>query len=493
MTEGRNIIGGTYSPASAEAVLEVIDPSTEAVIGSIPNSTAADVDAAVAAARSAQPAWAALPPSERAAIVKAGVERFVTDEGLLDLLIADTGHPRRLAEMFHIQGPRFWTADLADQAAALHTKDLGQTPAPAGNSEVQYVPFGVVAVLTPFNAPTPLTVWKAVPALVLGNTIVAKPSPLAPFAVDRFYRALVEAGIPEGVVNLVHGDDESAKALVAHPDVDKVTFTGSTAVGSAVMTAAAKSLTPVVLELGGKSPAIVLTDADLELTAQAVASSCFTLSGQICGALTRLVVPREQVDAYANRLAELAGTIVVGDPQDAAVDNGPVVSAGQLERIDGLVRAALDEGAQLVSGGKRTSLNGKGFFYEPTVLRNVSNDSTIARTEVFGPVLSIISYDTVDDAVRIANDSEFGLAAAVFGSDLREAERVAARLEAGTVWINDSSATFTSAPFGGMKKSGMGRELGEEGLLEFVQPRHVFTAEGLDLSTRGYGLIGSRW
>jgi aldehyde dehydrogenase (NAD+) len=485
MYEGANIIGDTRSAGAGDSVIQVLDPSTENVIGTIPDSTPEDVLAAVAAAKAAQPGWAALRPEERAELVKSGVERFTQTPDLLDLLIADTGHPRRLAELFHLQGPMLWTSQLADAAVTLLGKGLrSQEVGPVRS---------MVGVLTPFNAPTPLTVWKAVPALVLGNTIVAKPSPLAPFAVDRFYAALVEAGVPAGVVNLVHGGVRAAQALVGHRGVDKLTFTGSTTVGSAVMSAAAPNLTPVVLELGGKSAAIVLPDADLELSAQAVASSCFTLSGQICGALTRLLVPRDQVDAYSARLRELAEAITVGDPQDASVDNGPVISADQLANIEHLVKTALAEGAELVCGGARTTLNGKGFYFQPTVLRNVINDSTIGRTEVFGPVLSVIAYDSLDDAVALANDSEYGLVAGVFSSDVNAAESVASRLEVGTVWVNDSSVALTTAPFGGTKNSGIGRELGDVGLLEFVQPRHVYTANGLDPATRSYRLVGSRW
>jgi acyl-CoA reductase-like NAD-dependent aldehyde dehydrogenase len=259
------------------------------------------------------------------------------------------------------------------------------------------------------------------------------------------------------------------------------------------MAAAAPNLTPVVLELGGKSAAVALPDADLELSAQAVASSCFTLSGQICGALTRLLVRRDQVDAYCARLRELAESIAVGDPQDATVDNGPVISAGQLANIERLVGTALSEGAELVCGGKRADVNGRGFYFQPTVLRDVTNQSTIARTEVFGPVLSVIAYDDVEDAIEMANDSEYGLVAGVFSANVPDAEAVAEQLAVGTVWVNDSSVTLTSAPFGGTKNSGIGRELGDVGLLEFVQPRHVYTAAGFDVATRSYRLIGSRW
>ncbi len=493
MYQGANIIGDERQGPTAASAIEVIDPSTEAVIGTIPDASPAEVDAAVGAARRALPKWAAMPAQDRAELVKDGVERFIQTPGLLDLLISDTGHPRRVAELFHVHGPRLWTMQLADAATELLSVDRVVEETLTGRSQVQYAPFGVIGVLTPFNAPTPLTVWKAVPALVLGNTIVAKPSPLAPFAVDRFYAALVEAGVPAGVVNLVHGDVGAAQALVAHPGVDKVTFTGSTAVGSAVMAAAAPNLTPVVLELGGKSAAVALPDADLELTVQAVASSCFTLSGQICGALTRLLVPREQSDAYCARLAELAGAIVVGDPQDVGADNGPVISAAQLANIERLVSTALSEGAELVVGGQRADVNGRGFYFQPTVLRNVTNQSTIARTEVFGPVLAVIAYDSVEEAVQMANDSEYGLVAGVFSADQVAARAVAERLEVGTVWINDSSVTLASAPFGGTKSSGIGREMGEVGLLEFVQPRHVYTAQGLDVANRNYRMIGSRW
>ena len=284
--DGSNLINGERRGSAG--TLDVLNPATGEAFATIPAGTGGDVDAAVAAARAAQPAWAGRSASERAAIVADGIARFAADPDALSVLaVSDTGHPIRLAAGYHVYGPAQWGPELAQAAADLGTRPLGNMPFPAGASSVEHSPYGVVGVMTPFNAPAALSVWKAVPALVLGNAVVAKPSPLAPLLVDRFYTALHEAGVPAGVINLVHGEIEPSQALAGHPGIDKLTFTGSTGVGRQVMAAAAANLTPVVLELGGKSPAIILQDAEMELAARAVASSCFTLSGQICAATTR--------------------------------------------------------------------------------------------------------------------------------------------------------------------------------------------------------------
>jgi aldehyde dehydrogenase (NAD+) len=490
--DGTNLINGEQRGSAG--TLEVLNPATGEAFATIPAGTASDVHDAVAAARAAQPAWAARPASDRAAIVSAGIARFAADPDALSVLaVNDTGHPIRLAAAYHVYGPAQWGPELAQAASALATRPLGDMPFPAGSSSVEYSPYGVVGVLTPFNAPSALSVWKAVPALVLGNAVVAKPSPLAPLLVDRFYAALHEAGVPAGVINLVHGDVEPSQALAAHPGIDKLTFTGSTAVGRQIMAAAAANLTPVVLELGGKSPAIILQDAEMELAARAVASSCFTLSGQICAATTRVFVHASQADDFTARLAELAEQLVVGDPLQMETDMGPLVTEAQGRRAEQLVATAAGEGAKVVTGGNRVDGVGGGWFMAPTVLSGVDNRSTMATTEVFGPVLAVITYEQEADAVAMANDSSYGLVGAVFGSDLEHANRVASQVQAGSVWVNDVNAIFTAAPFGGFRDSGIGRELGTEGILEFVQAKHKFAAADLDVATRAYALVGSRW
>jgi acyl-CoA reductase-like NAD-dependent aldehyde dehydrogenase len=490
-----NVIAGARVAADEGRTLVVENPATGGPIARIPASAEVDMDAAVAAARRAADAgpWPRMPAAERAALLHRALDLLAGQADLLDLAIADTGCPRRLAGALQVGAAIGWAHALVDAAANQGARTLPPAGAPFGVSEVEYAPHGVVGVLLPFNFPLALAGWKVLPALAAGNTVVVKPSPLAPMLVDRLFTALLEAGLPEGVANLVHGDVAPAVRMAEHPGVDKLTFTGSTAVGRSLLALAAPRVVPCTLELGGKSPSIVLPDADLELAARGSAFSVFIHSGQVCGATSRILVPAELFEDFVARIGGLADALVLGDPQQDATDTGPVISAPQLAGIEAKVDRATDEGATVVSGGRRPAGVSAGHFYEPTVLVGAGNGSWIAREEVFGPVACVIPYDGVDAAVAMANDNPYGLCAAVWGSDLRAARGVASRLQAGTVWINDCNVLSPAAPFGGFKQSGIGRELGAEGLSEFVQPRHVYTAPDAGVSTRAYALVGSHW
>jgi acyl-CoA reductase-like NAD-dependent aldehyde dehydrogenase len=492
-----NVIAGERVDARDRRTLVVENPATGAALAEIPASAEGDMDAAVAAARRAADAgpWPGMPAAERAALLHRALDLLAGQADLLDLAVADTGCPRRLAGALQVGAAIGWAHALVD-ATARHQggpRTLPPSGVPFGVSEVQYAPYGVVGVLLPYNFPLALAGWKVLPALAAGNTVVVKPSPLAPMLVDRLFTALLEAGLPEGVANLVHGDVAPAVRLAEHPGVDKLTFTGSTAVGRSLLALAAPRVVPCTLELGGKSPSIVLPDADIDLAARGSAFSVFIHSGQVCGATSRILVPADAFEDFVARMGSLGDALVLGDPQQMSTDTGPVISAQQVAAIEAKVDRATGEGATVVSGGRRPAGMNAGHYYEPTVLVGADNGSWIAREEVFGPVACVIPYDGVDAAVAMANDNPYGLCAAVWGSDLRAARGVASRLQAGTVWINDCNVLSPDAPFGGFKQSGLGRELGPEGLAELVQPRHVYTALDADVSARAYALVGSHW
>lgn len=490
-----NVVGGASVPAQDGRTLTVENPATARPIATIPDSAAADTDAAVAAARAAADGgpWPGMPAAERAALLHRALDLLSAQADLLEIAIADTGCPRRLAGPLQTSGAIQWAHALVDATAAHGTRTLTPSAVPFGQSEVEYTPYGVIGVMLPYNFPLALAGWKILPALAAGNTVVVKPSPLAPMLVDRLFTALLEADLPAGTVNLVHGDAAPAIRLAEHPGIDKLTFTGSTAVGRALLASAAPRVMPVTLELGGKSPSIVLPGADHELAARGSAFSVFIHAGQACAATSRILVHEDAVDDFVARMSELARALLVGDPLDMATDMGPVISARQRSSIEEKVERAVADGATVVTGGRRPPAVNGGYYYEPTVLTGAGNDSFIAREEVFGPVACVVPYRDVDEAVRLANDNPYGLCAAVWGSEVGDARRVASRLQAGTVWINDCNVLSPETPFGGFKQSGIGRELGVEGLAEFVQSRHVYTAGDAEPSTRAYALVGSRW
>ncbi|GAB2858029.1 aldehyde dehydrogenase [Actinocorallia aurea] len=494
-----NFIDGRFTE-HAGPVLAFDDPSTGDVLGTIPDSGAAEIDQAVAAARRAfaEGPWPRMTAGERADVLRAiaGVLEARFPE-LSAALVADTGSTVRLGPILQAGSPIAHLRDFASMAPLLerpvaHPVD---TFPGFGQWEVHREPVGVVGAFTPYNFPLFMAVWKAAPALLAGNTVVLKPSPLTPVGLDELASAAVEAGLPDGVLNIVHGDRAAGEALAAHPGVDLLSFTGSSAVGRQIMAAAGANLTDVIMELGGKSPALVLPDADAELAVRGTLYSSMMHSGQACVATTRMLVPDSRYEEFCALLAERAEALVLGPATDPASDVGPVVSAAARVRIEKHIAAAVEQGARVLVGGELPAgLPEGGHYVAPTVLVDLDNTNIGAREEFFGPVLSVLRYRDIDDAVAQANDSPYGLAAAVWGTDLRQARDVASRIESGLTWINEAGAADVArTPLAGRKSSGVGAELGPDGLLAYTRPKSLYTGLDTDPATRAYPLVGSRW
>lgn len=462
---------------------DVISPATEESVGHVPVATPADIDAAVDAARRAFGPWSATPPAERADVLAGFAEELSkrTDE-IADVTVEEMGvavsqAPRSLG----LIGPVFDTyVDLArtfDFERTVLTGDRGGL--------VTQEPAGVVAAIIPWNAPVMSAVWKIAPALAAGCTVVLKPPPEAPLSNFVLAEAAAAAGVPAGVVNVVPGGREVGEHLVAHPDVDKIAFTGSTATGKAIMRAAADRMGRLTLELGGKSAALVLDDADLGAVIPGIVHGGMHMSGQVCGAHTRVLVPRSRYAEAVDAAVAAANHIVTGDPHDPATVVGPLVAERQRERVLGYITLGRDAGARVAAGGGRPAGLDRGWYVEPTILADVTNDMRVAREEIFGPVLCLIGYDDVGDAVGIANDSPYGLSGGVWSADDARALAVAKQVRTGSIAVNGSYPPFPLVPFGGFKQSGFGRELGPEGLAAFLEPRSI----GLPPSLRPAGAI----
>jgi len=461
-------IDGAWVPSEGTGVLEVTNSATEEVIATIPDGTVGDVDKAVAAARAAFEGWSTLPKEKRADYlmkIHAGLEARTQE--IAEAVAREVGMPVGLSTMIQVGLPK---GNFAITAGLLSTYEFEEQ---IGNSLVVREPFGVVGCISPWNYPLHQIALKVAPALAAGNTVVVKPSEVAPINAFILAEIVHGAGLPPGVFNLVTGvGPVVGEAIAAHPDVDMVSFTGSTRAGKRVAEVAAQNVKKVSLELGGKSPNLILDDLDDEGFTKAVAAGvgkCFLNSGQTCTALTRMLVPRARLAQAEQVAAATAAKFTVGDPFDPATRLGPLVSAAQRERVRGFIQSGIDEGATLVTGGTDSPEGlSAGFFVRPTVFSNVTPDMTIAREEIFGPVLSIIPYDNEDEAIRIANDSVYGLAAGVSSATPEHAKQVARRLKAGQVEVNGGSFN-PMAPFGGYKQSGLGREAGKFGLEEFCE------------------------
>ncbi|MGH9035579.1 MAG: aldehyde dehydrogenase family protein, partial [Acidimicrobiia bacterium] len=415
-------------------------------------------------------------------------------DDLVPLLARDTGCPLRTAEMFQVAAPVGHLLDFADQALLLaEPRALPVNDAPFfGQSEVRRLPVGVCAAFVPYNFPLFMSIWKFGQAAAMGNTMVLKASPLTPLGCNELARACEVVGVPPGVINVVHGDVEVGEALVRHPAVDKVSFTGSTVVGRRIMEMAAGTIKRVTLELGGKSPSIVLDDADLDLAVRGTVFGAFIHAGQACVATTRMLVPAARYDEVVDMLRERVSAMTVGPWDDFATDVGPLINAAAVEKVEQYVALALDEGAKVLTGGRRADL-GQGYYHEPTVLVDVGNRMQAACDEIFGPVLSVIRYEGDAEAVRLANDTIYGLGAVVWGGDLKRARDVAGRVRAGSVWVNDFAALDPRAPFGGFKQSGLGREFSPEGAFEYTEMQHLYTALDQDVDSRPYNLACLEW
>ena len=462
-------IDGQWVASDGDGSIDVINPSNEEVIGSVPAGTAVDVDAAVAAARAAFDGWASTPLEDRLALIEGLAGQLGARMGEIGTLISDEmGMPRGMSTMIQAGMPAATTGGVPATARDFAFEET------INRTLVTREPVGVVGCITPWNFPLHQVMAKVAPALAVGCTMVLKPSEVAPLSAFLLAEIIDDLGFPPGVFNLVSGvGPVVGEAIAAHPDVDMVSFTGSTRAGTRVAEVAAVNVTRVHQELGGKSANIILEDADLSAAIPAAVGACYLNSGQTCSALTRLLVPADKMDEVAALAAEAAAGYSVGPADDDGSRLGPLVSAAQWERVQGYIQTGIDEGATLVAGGtgKPDGLDA-GYYVKPTVFANVSNSMTIAREEIFGPVLSIIGYTDVDDAVAIANDTEYGLAGGVWGTDTDKALEVAKRLRTGQVDMNGAFLN-TDAPFGGYKKSGNGRELGRYGLAEFVESKSI--------------------
>ncbi|MGC4869748.1 aldehyde dehydrogenase family protein [Micromonospora sp. DT53] len=461
-------VGGEWtSPADAD-LIDVENPSTGELAGQVPAGTPADVDRAVAAARAAFPGWSAATPAERSAHLDR-LRTALTDraDDLARTIAVEQGSPLKLANRVQVGLPLTVLRDHVALAARAPAEES------IGNSLVVREPIGVVGAITPWNYPLHQVMAKLAPALAAGCTVVLKPSELTPLTAYLLFDAVTEAGLPPGVLNLVPGTGPVVgEALAGHPDVDLVSFTGSTATGTRIMRLAADRIARVALELGGKSANVILPDADLATAVKVGVGNALLNSGQTCTAWTRMLVHRDRYDEALNLIATAAAGYRLGDPFDPATRLGPLVSAAQAERVRGHIDRALADGARLVAGGPDAPVPAQGHFVAPTVFADVRPDSALAQEEVFGPVLAVIPFADTDEAVAIANNSKYGLAGAVWSADTDAALAVARRLRTGAVDIN--GAPFNPlAPFGGYKQSGLGRELGVHGLAEFCELKAI--------------------
>jgi aldehyde dehydrogenase (NAD+)/betaine-aldehyde dehydrogenase len=462
-------IDGVWVASTGSGTLPVVDSTTEEVMATIPDGTPADVDAAVAAAKAAFPGWASTSREERA--------KFLTriNEGLsarmdeiATVVSHEVGMPKMLSQIIQVGLPMNSFAQAAQLAESFPFEEEN------ANSLVVREPIGVVGCITPWNYPLHQIAAKVAYAMAAGCTVVLKPSEVAPVNAFLLAEVINDIGLPNGVFNLVTGvGPVVGEAIASHPDVDMVSFTGSTRAGKRVAELASGNVKKVALELGGKSANVILADADFTKAVSDGVGKCYLNSGQTCSALTRMLVPRERLEEAETIAAATAQKFTPGDPFGEKTRLGPLVSAAQRDRVRGYIRKGIDEGAKLVTGGAEAPEGlEKGFFVRPTVFSDVTTDMTIAQEEIFGPVLVIMPYDTEDDAVRIANDTVYGLAGGVWAGDKDHAIAVARRLRTGQVEVN-GGAFNPNAPFGGYKQSGVGREYGTHGLEEFLEVKSI--------------------
>ena len=474
--EGQLFINGEWRASAGGKQIPVINPATEEVVGSVAAAGKADLDAAVDAARAALDGpWGKMSARARGALIwNLGVRLMAHLDEMARLETLHNGKP--IFEGRQIEIPA--AVECFQYYAGWSDKIQGETIPVKGNYLTYTLrePVGVVAAVVPWNFPLLLTSWKVAPALACGNTVIIKPATQTPLTALALADLANEAGIPPGVINVITGQGRDiGPAIVGHPGIDKIAFTGDTKTGKEIMRGAADTLKRITLELGGKSPNIVFADADLEAAVRGATTGIFYGKGEVCAAGSRLLVDNRIKSEFIDKVVARTKKIVPGDPMDPKTRLGAISSKGQMESVLRYIDIARKEGATLVAGGNRTDIGtGKGFFLEPTVFADVTPTMTIAREEVFGPVLAAIEFADVDEAIARANDSDYGLAAAVWTRDIKKAHYVAKRLMAGTVWVNTYNVYDTAAPFGGYKQSGFGREMGMHALEHYTQVKTVF-------------------
>jgi betaine-aldehyde dehydrogenase len=468
----RLFLGGTWAEPRGGSALLVRSPATGKPVGSAWLAGPEDADEAVqqAAAAFAAGGWRDTPPAERAAVLRGAADRIeARKDEAIHVLTSELGCPRWFAERAHVPNPirhlRYY-ADLIEQTPLEETRSDG-----VSRSLVTQEPAGVVAAITPWNGPLSTPTIKVAPALAAGCSVVLKPPPETPLSAYLLADALSEAGLPAGTLSILPGGRDVGEYLVRHPAVDKVAFTGSTAAGRRIMALCADRIARVTLELGGKSAALVLGDADFAAVVRALIPMIMMVNGQACIAQSRVLVPRERAREMTDALAAAFAGLAVGDPFDPGTDIGPLVSEAQRERVEGYLAVGRAEGARVIGGGRPSGLD-DGFFVRPAVLAGVDNQMRVAQEEIFGPVAAVIPYDSPDEAVAIANDTQYGLSGSVWSADPDRALAVARRLRTGMVSLNGAPQAF-GTPFGGFKQSGVGREMGPEGLRGYLEPKSI--------------------
>ena len=476
----RLFIGGEWVEPAGTGTIDVISPHSEELVGRVPEGTAADIDRAVAAARDAfdNGEWARLSPEERIAAVQKFSEVYAAHiPDMAAVITEEMGSPITFSNL--AQSPAPWMMlNTFLQIAADYPWEERRQGVLGSDVIVRREPAGVVGAIVPWNVPQFVIMSKLAPALIAGCTIVVKPSPETPLDAFLMAELLEEAGIPKGVVSVIPAGREVGEHLVRHPGVDKIAFTGSTAAGRRIASICGEQLKRVSLELGGKSAAIILDDADLAATVEGLKFASLMNNGQACVAQTRILASRDRYDEVVDAVSGMVGALAVGDPQDEATEVGPLVAERQQERVEKYIAVGQEEGAKVAVGcNGRPSGVEKGWYVKPTVFSGVDNSMRIAREEIFGPVLAVIPFDDTDDAVRIANDSDYGLAGSVWTGDIDQGLDIARRVRTGTYGVNQYTMDFI-APFGGYKGSGLGREFGVEGLSHYVELKSIVPPAG---------------
>ncbi len=474
---GKMLIGAEWVDAQSGKTLDVIDPASETVLTTVPAGDKNDIDAAVRAARAAfEGPWSSLPPTVRELMLfRVGdlIEKHAEEFAQLDSL--DNGKSATVAQQVDVGMAIAFTRYMAGWATKIEGKTIDVSlpfPDVQGFAYTRREPVGVVGAIVPWNFPLIMAVWKIIPALAAGCTVVLKPAEETSLSALRLGELILEAGIPPGVVNIVTGYGEDAgAALASHTGINKIAFTGSTEVGKLIGKSAMENMTRVSLELGGKSPMIVLEDADVDRVVEGLSMGIWFNHGQVCTAGSRLYVQKNKFDAVVEKMASAAGAMKLGPGLDPTTQMGPLVSKKQQERVCGYIESGLAEGATAVTGGGKPE--GKGYFVSPTVLTNTREDMKVVQEEIFGPVLVASPFSDEEEAVRLANATRYGLAASIWSNDLSKVQRLIPRIKAGTVWVNTHNILDAALPFGGYKQSGIGREMGRDAVTMYTESKSV--------------------